>query len=65
MVQYLATINSHTLAFCASENAPTATKLGMSPNLIGLGDNVLVAEVEISDEGAWCEAVMNADPGGW
>ena len=42
-----------------------ATKLGVSPNLVGLGDNVLVAEVEISDDAAYCDAVMNAEPGGW
>ncbi|KAJ3544930.1 hypothetical protein NM688_g5689 [Phlebia brevispora] len=62
---YLATANGHVLAFCSSENTGIATKLGISPDLVGLSDNVLVSEVIIKDEGAYCDAVFNAADGNW
>ena len=58
-------IGSHVLAFCASENNVLATKLAVSPNLVGLGDNILVSEVVIADDSAYIDAVMNAEDDRW
>ena len=55
----------HILAFCSSENNEFATELGISPNLVGLGDNVLVSEVVIADETAYIDAAMNAEDDHW
>ena len=62
---FVAMVGTHVLAFCSSENVTLSTKLGMSPNLVGLGDNVLVSEVVIEDDAAYCDAVVNADDDRW
>lgn len=53
------------LAFCSSSSADFTTKLGISPNLVGLGDNVLVTQVVIADDAVYCDAVMNAEDIRW
>lgn len=53
------------LALCSSENQDLCTRLGMSPKLIGLGGNVLVTEVAIADELAFCDAVQGAADERW
>lgn len=53
------------LAFCSSENNDIAAMLGASPNLTGLGDNVLVSEVVIADDAAYLDAILNAEDVRW
>ena len=65
LTQYVTTINAHTLAFCSSENAAIGVKLGLSPNMIGLDDNIFVSEVVIKDDNAYMNVVLNADGGSW
>jgi hypothetical protein len=64
-LQFIAMIGSYTFAFCSSENSDIAAKLAVSPNLVGLGDNVLVSEVVISDDSAYIEAVGNVEDDRW
>lgn len=63
--QYLATINAHTLAFCSSENVSISAKMGFSPNLVGLGNSVLVSEVEIRDTNVYANLVVDGKGSGW
>ena len=58
-------VGSHVLAFYSAENNELAAKLGASPNLIGLGDNVLVSEVIISDDSAYIDAAMSVEDARW
>jgi hypothetical protein len=58
-------IGTHLLAFSSSENIELSTKLGMSPNLIGLGENILVAEVVIENDGLYFDAMLNAENERW
>ena len=58
-------VGLHVLAFCSSKNIELSTKLGISPNLTGLGDNILVTEVVIEDDAAYCDAVVNAEDERW
>ena len=58
-------VGPHVLAFCSSENVVLSSKLGMSPNLVGLGDSILVSEVIIEDDAAYFDAVGNADDERW
>lgn len=65
VLQFAVMVGDHLLAFCASENSALGPKLGMSPNLLGLAGDVLVAEVVIENEAAYCDAVMKADTERW
>lgn len=65
LLQFIVVVGGHVLAFCSSENSALAAKLGMSPNLIGLGGNILASEVTIEDDGAYVDAVINADDERW
>ncbi|KAI0345155.1 hypothetical protein BDW22DRAFT_1482384 [Trametopsis cervina] len=62
---FLAMVNSHLLAFSSSENVELSTKLGMSPNLIGLGANILVAEVVIENDMLYFEVMSSAEDERW
>ncbi|CAL1704635.1 unnamed protein product [Somion occarium] len=62
---FVITVGSSVLALCSSENHDLCTKLGMSPKLVGLGDNVLVTEVVIENDGAFCDAVLHAEDERW
>lgn len=63
--KFVAMVGTSVLAFCSSEDVGLSTGLGMSPNLVGLGDNVLVTEVIIEDDAAYCDAVVNAEDERW
>lgn len=58
-------VGPHLLAFSSSENVELSSKLGMSPNLIGLGDNVLVTEVVIRDDLMYLDATMSDEDEKW
>lgn len=58
-------IGTNVLTFASSTNAELVARLGMSPNLVGLGDNVLVSEVVITNYAAYCDAAMNAEDVRW
>ncbi|KAK7693479.1 hypothetical protein QCA50_003047 [Cerrena zonata] len=62
---FVITMGTIMLALCSSENQDLCTRLGMSPKLIGLGGNVLVTEVAIADELAFCDAVQGAADERW
>ena len=51
------------MAFCDSGNTILGPKLGIPQDLglSGFDSSVLVAEVEIENEAAYLDAVMNAD----
>ena len=63
--QFVAVLGSYILAFCASTNSELVAKLGMSPNLAGVGENVLVSEVLIGDDSAYIDAIMLAEDEPW
>ncbi|KIP08758.1 hypothetical protein PHLGIDRAFT_363748 [Phlebiopsis gigantea 11061_1 CR5-6] len=62
---FIAIVGSVIFAFCSSNSADFTMKLGISPNLVGLGDNILVTEVVIADDAVYCDAVMNAEDIRW
>ncbi|GJE86999.1 chromo domain-containing protein [Phanerochaete sordida] len=62
---FVAILGSYILAFCASANSELVAKLGMSPNLAGVGENVLVSEVLIGDDSAYIDAIMLAEDEPW
>ncbi|EKM55218.1 uncharacterized protein PHACADRAFT_143274 [Phanerochaete carnosa HHB-10118-sp] len=62
---FVAVFGSQVLAFCSSESSELVAKLGASPNLVGLGENVLVSEVLIGDDSAYIDAIMNAKDEPW
>ena len=63
--QFVVVIGHATLAFCSSGHNDITTKLGASPNLIGLGDNILVSEVDIMNDSAYLEAILDAREVSW
>ncbi|KAI0082616.1 hypothetical protein K474DRAFT_1654726 [Panus rudis PR-1116 ss-1] len=62
---FVATIGQATLAFCSSGMASLCSKLDIPHNLIGSGDHVVVAEVEIVDDGAYFDAAFHATEERW
>ncbi|KAI0685160.1 hypothetical protein BC835DRAFT_1421523 [Cytidiella melzeri] len=62
---FVLTVGSHTLAFSSSENVNLSTKLGMSPNLIGLGNNILVTEVVIDNDALYFKCIGNIEDERW
>ncbi len=58
-------IGGHVLAFVSADNMLLSPKLGISPNLIGLEDSILVSEVVIEDDQSYCEAAFNAGDERW
>jgi len=62
---FVTTIGPHVLALCSSSNNAVGTKLGLKPELLGLEDTVVVSEVTIADDAAYCDAVMLADGEQW
>ncbi|THH33949.1 hypothetical protein EUX98_g204 [Antrodiella citrinella] len=62
---FVTTIGSHVLALCSSTNNTIGTKLGIKPELLSTEGNVVVSEVVIADDVAYCDAVMHADGEQW
>ncbi|TCD63617.1 hypothetical protein EIP91_005168 [Steccherinum ochraceum] len=62
---FITTIGTHTLALCASSSNVLGTKLGLPEDLLSLEESVLITEVAISDDVAYCDAVINADTSQW
>ncbi len=58
-------VGAHLLAFSASDNVELSSKLGMSPNLVGLGDNILVTEVTIQNDLLYLDATMDVEDEKW
>ncbi|KAI0093731.1 hypothetical protein BDY19DRAFT_989278 [Irpex rosettiformis] len=64
-VIFVVMVSAHLLAFSSSENVEISSKLGISPNLVGLGDNILVTEVVIQNDLMYVDATMNAEDERW
>ena len=56
---------AETLVMCASENQVLGNKLGLPPQLVGLGSTVVVAHVSIEDHCEYADAAINADNTRW
>lgn len=63
--QFVEMVGVVPLAICSSENRSLGQKLQISPDLIGLGDSIVVAQVTIGDYSAYADAVMCADVTRW
>ncbi|KAI0818503.1 hypothetical protein BC629DRAFT_1462337 [Irpex lacteus] len=62
---FVVMVGAHLLAFSASDNVELSSKLGMSPNLVGLGDNILVTEVTIQNDLLYLDATMDVEDEKW
>lgn len=58
-------IGGNLLAFISPENNLLAHKLGFPATLLGLVENIVVSEVVIENDAAYCDAVMKADTARW
>lgn len=63
--QLFTTINARSFVFCSSENKDICNRLGISPILVGLSDNVLIAEVKIKDHTIYLDVVFNGTGYSW
>ena len=56
---------AETLVMCASDNTILGQKLGLPPQLLGLGSTAVVAHVDVEDFSQYADAAVHADTTRW